>query len=465
MTARFADADPPYYYRHLDFESLWAAYPPAREFQMTVARASRDELRDIQERRFKTQLARAWEIPFYQKHWKKEGIESGDIQGLDDLVRIPTFTVSDLKDSLATNSPWGEFIGIDPATSEPLPIAFHTSGGTTGDPRPMMFSPIDREVMAIMGSRRFYAQGIRPFDRVVVTLALGLPNAGHLARESLWKYSGAVPIMTGTGAITPTRRQVELIQKWRVNVLMGLSGYLRHIGLVARDELKLDPASLGVERLVSWIGNDSREALEELWGCPAFDGYGTNELGTIAGECEHRTGSHIYEDAFYPEVCDPASMKSTEGERGVLVITSLFKHAAPMIRFNTNDITVLHSETCVCGSCHRRMERVLGRADLMVKLRGTNVFPEAIGALLTEYDSYAGEYACVVDRDERGMDRMTVHALLKPGSTASQQQVEQRLLDALGVRVNISFTGREELAGLAQLDTAGKPRRLIDRRY
>src|SRR6266511_4183750 len=177
----------PRYYDSLDFERLWSEFPPAPEYFDTTYRKSRDELRAMQNERFLAQVERAWQIPFYQRHWKAAGMACGDIRGLDDLQRIPPFSVHDLRDAIARNPPWGDFIGIDPAADAPMPLVLQTSGGTTGLPRPMLYSPRDREVMNVITGRRLYMQGVRPYDIVQVMLSLGLSNGGFLAREGIWK--------------------------------------------------------------------------------------------------------------------------------------------------------------------------------------------------------------------------------------------------------------------------------------
>jgi phenylacetate-CoA ligase len=179
--------------------------------------------------------------------------------------------VHDLRAGLQENSFWADYIGIDPQTDEPMPLIVQTSGGTTGLPRPMIFTPRDREVMNIMTGRRLFMQGVRPFDLVQVTLSMGLTNGGVLAREGIWKYTGAVPVMTGSGAQTPTRRQIELIRAWKPKFLVGFPAYLKHMALVARDELKIDPRKLGIKGLIAHLGLEDRSGLEELWGADAFE--------------------------------------------------------------------------------------------------------------------------------------------------------------------------------------------------
>ena len=196
----------------------------------------------------------------------------------------------DLRVGLQEEPFWADYIGIDPAADPPMPLIVQTSGGTTGLPRPMIFTPRDREVMNIITGRRLFMQGVRPFDLVQVALSMGLTNGGVLAREGIWKYTGAMPVMTGSGAQTPTRRQIELMRAWKVKHLIGFPAYLKHMGLVARDELGIDPKSLGIKSLIAHLGVDDRGALEELWGADVYDTYGCNECGTMATECSHKSG-------------------------------------------------------------------------------------------------------------------------------------------------------------------------------
>jgi phenylacetate-CoA ligase len=314
-------------------------------------------------------------------------------------------------------------------------------------------------------------QGVRPFDLVQVVLSTGLTNGGFLAREGIWKYSGAVPVMTGSGAQTPSRRQIEIMRAWKTNVLVGFSAYLRKLGLVARDEMGIDPRELGVKSLVAHLGLEDRESLEQLWGAPVYDTYGANEFGSIASDCEHRSGMHVFEDAIVAEVIDADTGREAEpGARGVVHLTTLFKHVAPMIRFNTNDVSAwVDGPPCPCGSCNRRISKLFGRADNMVKLRGTNLFPEAVGALVGEHASANGEYICVVDKDANGREDMEVmFEFGMPVDASTRAQVEseltQRIKEALGVKLVLKGVAPGELDPLTGLSATSKIRRLIDRR-
>ena len=456
----------PRYHQALDFEALWREFPPPPDYFSGTYRLSRDQMRAMQEQRFLRQMERAWQVPFYRRHWSAAGMEPGDIRGLDDLARIPPFSVHDMRESAGNDPPWADYIGIDPAEHAPLPLILQTSGGTTGLPRPMIFTPRDREVMNIITGRRLYMQGVRPFDLVQVALSMGLTNGGVLAREGIWKYTGAVPVMTGSGAQTPTRRQIELIKAWKAKFLIGFPAYLRHMGLVARDELKLDPRELPVKGLIVHLGTDDRAALEALWGADVYDTYGCNECGTMAAECGHKSGMHVFEDAFVLEVNDPETLQPrSEGERGVVFITTLFKYAAPMIRYNMNDVTSVAAGECACGCVHRRITKIFGRSDNMVKLRGVNVFPEAIGAIVSEDARTNGEYVCVLESAEGGRESMTVMV-----ETADQSmppdviegELADRLKEALGVRLDVQAVARGGLDHLTGLSQTSKIKRLID---
>jgi phenylacetate-CoA ligase len=458
-----------WYSRSLDVEALCQEYPPPPDYLDLVHRMSRDALRELQERRFLVQMKRAWEIPFYRRHWSAAGMEAGDIRGLDDLSKIPSYTVYDIRDSIARQPPWGDFMGIDFATDEPMPLVLQTSGGTTSLPRPMLYSPRDREVMNILMGRRLHLQGVRPFDLLQITLAFGLTNAGMSARESAWKYTGAIAVAAGSGASMPTRRQLEIMKEWGVTFLLGFPAYLRHMAQVAREELNIDPKEIGLKALLVHLGVDSRQVLEDLWGAPAYDCYGLHEVGTVAADCEHRSGMHIFEDAYILELTDPDSGALTPAaERGSIVVTTLFRHLAPAIRYDTRDVSAFVPGDCACGGTHRRLERIFGRADHMVKLRGMNVFPEAIGEVVARDARSNGEYVCIVDAAGRnGQDELTV--MVEASCDAGQwsplaETLRRELRASLGVRVAVKVVAAGELDALTGLTGALKVRRLIDRR-
>ncbi|MGH6611168.1 MAG: hypothetical protein ACRECQ_13025, partial [Burkholderiaceae bacterium] len=164
----------PWYWRSLDFEQLTRDYPPPPDYFRTTYRMPRDALRALQEKRFLATVKRGWEIPFFQRHWRAAGLDPGNIRSLDDLQKIPPYSVYEIRESIERNPPFGDFMGMSPENGKRMPLVLQTSGGTTGLPRPMLYAPVDRETMAILGGRRFALHGIRPGDLVLVTYALGL---------------------------------------------------------------------------------------------------------------------------------------------------------------------------------------------------------------------------------------------------------------------------------------------------
>lgn len=459
----------PWYWHSLDFDQLTRDYPPPPDFFKTTFKLSRDELRVIQEKRFLATVARGWEIPFFQRHWGEAGISRGDIRTLDDLQKLPPYGVAEIRDSIARNPPFGDFMGLSPADGKTMPLVLQTSGGTTGMPRPMLYCPQDRETMAILGGRRFALHGVRPGDLVLVTYSLGLGNGGMAPREALWRYTGAVPVMTGSGANTPTRRQIEIIKAWGVQVVLGFPSYLRHMALVARDEMGIDPRTLGVRLLGTHLGMDDRGQIEDLWGAKAFDMYGTHESGMMGAECHAQSGMHVQEDAFILEIADPETGKIlADGEKGTIYITTLYKYGAPQIRFNVNDISAFRTDACPCGGTQRRLARIFGRNDNMIKLRGVNVFPEAIGAAVAEDARSNGEFFCFVDRiGEAGIDQMAVHVEVRDGDAdreTMRADLERRLKEVLGVKVAVVLVNRGALDPYTGTSQISKIKRVMDRR-
>lgn len=460
----------PWYTRSLDFEKLWRDYPPPPDYFRTVYRMPREELRALQQKRFLATMRRGWEIPFFQRHWREAGLEPGDIRGLDDLQKIPPYTVHDIRKSIDRKPPYGDFMGMTPEDGKRFPMVLQTSGGTTGLPRPMLYSPTDREIMGILGGRRYALHGIRPGDSVLVAYSLGLSNGAAAPRESLWHYSGAIPITTGGGSTTPTRRQVELIKAWNINVVLTFPTYLRHLAAVARDEMGIDVHDLGIRTIGTHIGMEDRAKLEALWNAPCHDTYGTHESGMMAAECIHRTGMHVQEDAFILEIADPESGRILpDGERGTTYITTLYKWGAPQIRFNVNDISAYATDDCPCGSSMRRLQRIFGRNDGMVKLRGVNVFPEAIGALVAQDDRTNGEFFCIVEHvgaaQKEEMTVMVEAVAANGAERAIAADLQRRLKEALGVRMTVEVKRKGELDPYTGASQTTKIKRIMDRRH
>ena len=459
----------PYYCQSMDFTKLLNDYPPAPMFYDRVFRITREKLRDTQETRFRSIVAGAWQVPFFKRHWSAAGLEPDDIRGLGDLWKIPPYTVHDMRDSIANQPPFGDFMRVSPADGKHMPLVLQTSGGTTGLPRPMLYGPQEREIMALLRGRSLHMHGVRPGDIVQVTLSLGLSNAGLLLREAIWKYTGAVSLMTGSGNSTPSRRQIEIAQAWGTNVIVGFPSYLRHLALVSRDEMNIDPRNLGIRILHSHLGLEDRKVIEEMWGAPCYDSYGIHESGLMASECTHKTGMHIFEDAYILEIVDPETDQPVSaGQKGNIYITSLYRFDVPVIRYNVNDISAIMQGTCACGSTLLRLEKIFGRSDNMIKLRGTNIFPEAVGVLISEDPRTTGEFFCIVEQvPPAGRDEMTVMVEIAENTVAMtivQQDLERRLREALGVKIKVQPVERGALDQYTEVTKTSKVKRLLDKR-
>ncbi|MGE3922449.1 MAG: phenylacetate--CoA ligase family protein [Lautropia sp.] len=462
-------AQVPWYWKSLDFERLTRDFPPPPDYFRERFTASPQTIRTLQEQRFVETMERAWQIPFFQRLWGEAGLKASDITGLADLHKIPTYDVSHIRDSIALNPPFGDFMGISPADSQELPIVLQTSGGTTGLPRPMLYSPKERETMAILGGRRFFLHGIRPGDMVLVTYSFNLGNGGFAPREAIWKYTGAIPVTTGSGANTPTRRQIEIVQAWKINVILGFAPYMRHMALVARDELGLDPRKLGIKLIGTHGNREERESVEDLWGCKTFDAYGAHDCGMVAAECEAHAGLHVFDDCFYLEILNPETGQLVpDGEAGVLHITTLYKYGAPLVRWNTNDILRRLPGNCPCGGTTSRLEHLIGRNDGMIKLRGVNVFPEAVGLAVLQDTRTTGEFFCFVDQvGEAKFDEMDVWVeAVNDGvdRAALLADLERRLKEVTGVKLKVTVKAKGELDIHTGTSQVSKIKRVLDRR-
>jgi phenylacetate-CoA ligase len=286
-----------------------------------------------------------------------------------------------------------------------------------------------------------------------------------------------VPVTTGSGNVTPSRRQLEVAFQWGTNLWAGFPEYLLHLASVAAQE-GFDLARLQTRFISTFLGPDLdgslRKMMEAAWHCPVYDNYGTHEIGQGSFECPHKAGLHIMEDMFILEVADVDTNEIVPtGERGNLVVTSFYRRHPPLVRYNLRDYIRLVSDgtqRCACGSYFKRMDHFLGRSDDMVKLRGTNVFPMACVGAVTGDDRTTGEWLCVVERKTAGLDirdEMTVQVEVKAGiadPAGLKAKLEDRLKSDLGVRVIVELVPAGSLASYTY-GREGKAKRLIDRRF
>ena len=388
------------------------------------------------------------------------GLEAGDVNGLDDIGKLPVYDKSDLMASVADHPPFGDFGGHE---GRDTPIIFHTTSGTTGRPQPLLFGPKGREITNLLVGRMYRWQGMRAEDVVQSVYGHGMINGGHYIREAVTHFTGSTFLSAGTGVETRSVQQVGLMKDFGVTVLVGFIDYIRKLAGTAEAEGALD--DIGIRMICGHLGTEDRAGVEQAWGgAKAFDWYGVGDTGSIAGEGPERDGMYVWEDAQYLELLGVDDGKPVAaGETGDMVVTCLFKDdIAPCIRFNTHDITHELTGANDTGMVFKRIAGFRGRSDNMVKLRGINVFPHAIGALIENRPDLTGEYVCTLRRDPAGRDDMEVLLETRGGSDAGE--LGTLLRQGLGVEVAVVLCEPGGTAARTQIDTRQKPIRLVDER-
>jgi phenylacetate-CoA ligase len=419
-----------------------------------IETASRDELAALQLSRLRATLRLAYErVPHYRAAFDAAGVRPADLSDLADISRFPMTT----KDDLRSNYPFGMF-----AVPRERIARLHASSGTTGRPTVVGYTSNDLDTWAGLMARSIRASGGRPGDIVHVAYGYGLFTGGlgaHYGAERLG--CTVVPVSGGM-----TERQVTLIRDFRPHVIMVTPSYL----LAIVDEMErqgLDPREtslqVGILGAEPWT-EDMRAELERRLDLHAVDVYGLSEVmgPGVANECaETKDGLTIWEDHFYPEIVDPATgAVLPDGERGELVITSLTKEAMPVVRYRTRDLTRLLPGT---ARTMRRLEKITGRSDDMMIVRGVNVFPTQLEELLLREPALAPHFQCVLTRRDR-LDSLTVRTERRPGAdAATAQEAAASLQRAAKGTIGVSITV-EVLEPGAVERSAGKMRRVLDER-
>lgn len=305
----------------------------------------------------------AWETTFYRERWTAAGLEQEDIRGLDDIFKIPTFTMADLHASLAENPPYGSHHHIGREAFTTRPVKINISDGMT--PRVALFDAATWEVQAIQAARAFYAQGARPGDVSQIPITNSLTHAPWVAFAASLHWLGCTPLTTGADTVTPNQRQIELARIWGTNWWFGFPHHLAELPKVARD-MGFDIKELPTKFLHSYLGPDTgrvrRRQLEETWGVPVYDNYGALELGVFAFECQQQDRMHVQEDMTFVEMVDVENETPvTPGEIGHLVATNLWKSSIPIIRYNLRDrMRLSEREQCGCGIHSVKISGMLG---------------------------------------------------------------------------------------------------------
>src|SRR3954468_191829 len=414
-----------------------------------------DELRALQLERLRWSLRHAYDnVPHYRRAFDAAGVHPDDCRELADLARFPTTSKADLRD----NYPFGMF-----AVPQEQVRRVHASSGTTGKPTVVGYTEKDIDTWATVMARSIRAAGGRPGDVLHNAYGYGLFTGGlgaHYGAEKLG--CTVVPV---SGGMTP--RQVQLISDFGPRIIMVTPSYM----LTVIDEFEkqgLDPRvsslQIGIFGAEPWT-EQMRLEMEERLDIEAVDIYGLSEVmgPGVAQECvESKDGLHIWEDHFYPEVIDPITGEVLpEGEQGELVFTSLTKEAMPVVRYRTRDLTRLLPGTARPGM--RRMEKVTGRTDDMIILRGVNLFPTQIEEIVLRTPGLSPHFSLELTRPGR-LDQLTVHVEARPDCPAPRRveaaaEVARSVKDSVGTTVEVRVVDPETLPR-----SVGKLQRLVDRR-
>src|SRR5471032_2104322 len=429
---------------------------PAYKFDAAAETMPREEISRLQLRRLKASIKNAYDnVAFHRQRMKALGFEPGDLKRLEDLAGLPFTLKTDLRD----HYPFGLF-----ARPQAEVMRLHASSGTTGKPTVVGYTAKDIETWAEVMARSMYVAGTRPGDIVHNAYGYGLFTGGlgaHYGAERL--RCTEVPISGGG-----TERQVTLINDFKASVLCATPSYALNIAEIAQKmgvDMKQSSLRVGLFGAEPW-SDAMRRDLEARLGLMAVDVYGLSEImgPGVACECHGvRSGLHGWEDHFLFETIDPETQQTLPvGATGELVITTLTKEAQPMIRYRTRDITRLSNQPCACGRTHVRILRVTGRNDDMLIIRGVNVYPSQVEAVLVGFPGIAPHYQIILTRDG-ALDAMTVEVELAPGFTGDRfrkaEEVTHHIKSLIGVTCKVVVKPEGEVPR-----SQGKAVRVVDRR-
>lgn len=448
----------------VDYAAIERLFPPPPEYFEsawfdTPEVTARKQLTRLQDR-----AQAAYQVPFFRRRWDEAGFHPRDIRSLDDLWRAPSYTVDDIRRSIDDHPPFGDYQGVTPDMARREPMRVYMSGGTTGKSRPTFYTAWDREVQAVMMARFMYMQGIRPGDVVLNSWAYGLHNGAFSFDEAAYNWLNCVVITTSTGNVTASEKQVDLAAQYGASAILTTGDYLLRLVDIAKS-MGYAPTDLKLQAL-SNIGD--AELLSNTFGLEYFKTYGFHEVGNVAVECPAHEGLHIFEDAFIVQIVDPdTGAPVADGELGSVCLTEVCKTGSPQFRYNIMDLSFLHPPgQCSCGSWLRRMGPFAGRGDNMVKLRGVNVWPEAVGDLACSVEGTLPDYFVRAVR-ENNRDELVVSVVSdRPldEHEAIRVRVEQRLQQQLGLKIAARVVGPGALDADTEFATSPKPKRFRDER-
>ena len=386
------------------------------------------------------------------------GIDPREFRSLDQLSQLPFTT----KDHLRAAYPYG-FLARSPREM----IRMHASSGTTGSPTAMFYTARDVSTWADLVARCLYMTGVRPGDAFQNLSGYGLFTGGlgiHYGAERL----GCLTIPAGAGN---SKRQIKLLRDFKVSSIHVIPSYALHLASVFADS-GLDPRDL--ELSIALIGaephtEETRRRIEDLLGVKAYNSYGLSEMNGpgVAFECPVQNGMHLWEDAFIPEIIDPETgAPLPDGEFGELVLSTLTREGMPIIRYRTRDLTRFIPGTCACGRHHRRIDRIMGRADDMFILKGVNIYPMQVEQILMSLPEVGQNYLIVLER-EGYIDQMRVKVEVKDeffeedmrALKALAQNIARRLKDEILITPKVDLVEHKSLPR-----SQGKAERVQDRR-
>ncbi|MCX7749002.1 MAG: phenylacetate--CoA ligase [Clostridia bacterium] len=419
----------------------------------------RKEMEALQLTRLKNIVKMAYEnVPFYKNKFDEIGLKPEHIVTLKDIEKIPFTTKDDLRD----HYPYSLF-------AVPLKkiVRLHASSGTTGKPIVVGYTKNDMENWSDCVARLIVAAGGSDEDIAQVVFGYGLFTGGFGLHYGLERVGiTVVPASSGN-----SERQLMLMQDFGSTIIVGTPSYVLHLAEVAEEmgvtkgKHKLRLGLFGGEGHTP----EMRAEIEKRWGILATENYGLSEIvgPGVSGECSHQCGMHINEDHFYPEIIESSTGKSLGyGERGELVLTTLTKEGIPMLRYRTKDITILNPETCACGRSNVRMNKVLGRTDDMLIIRGVNVFPSQIESVLVGMEHIGPHYQIIVTK-KGYMDAIEVLVELIDGKMLERFSELEKLENTIRHKIKtvLQVDAKVRLVEPKSIERSmGKAKRVVDLR-
>ena len=420
----------------------------------------REEMRSLQSERLQKTVRTCYEkVPFYRKKMDARGVKPEDIQTIDDIVKLPFTTKTDLRDEYP--------FGLQAVPKEDI-VRIHASSGTTGKPVVGTYTRNDLAMWAEGVARVMSAGGVDKSDTVQVSYGYGLFTGGLGAHDGA-SLLGATQLPTSAGN---TEKQIMLMQDFGSTVLASTPSYALRLAEAIHQSNKVSIYNMKLR--VGFFGAEPwtegmRKELQRKLHIKAYDIYGLTEMcgPGVGGECEYQKGTHLWEDMFYPEIINPDTLEPcAPGEFGELVFTSLCKEAMPILRYRTRDLTRLVYDRCECGRTAVRMDRILGRSDDMMIIRGVNVFPSQIETVLTEFTAFTPYYFITVDRINNE-DTFDLDVELRPEffSASPKEQMPfikplyDRIVSLVGIKPNIHI---KPPFGIER--STGKAKHVLDKR-